>query len=306
MTDEHLRFLEDTTAIYAGIGLQSMDPQVLKSVQRKFDETRFERVVREVGSIVPEATVELMMGLPGDNPDNFKRTLDKVRKLPVNVRVFHTLVLPDALMRRAPADFELVYDPFDLRILSSRGWSRQAIEDTCRWLDEQMSDAADEPPGTWRFFRPDRADDHGRGGHGSTYGTTSTELTSSPSRAEAARDVAVLPGMPQAVEREAAAAGWIVRQVSGVGGDVGRGVLVAAEAPNCSVVLRAVPHDPSRRSYRDQDGIAYSYERADGFDKAALRAFDTLIDRLHPLLRATVLGLHKDTEPGSVTLPQAK
>jgi len=297
MTDDHLRFLEDTTALYAGIGLQATDPEVLKSVSRKFDESRFARVVSEVGSIVPEATVELMMGLPGDNPDNFKRTVERIRRLPINVRVFHTLVLPDALMKRAPADFDLVYDPYDLRVLSAKGWSRKEIDETRAWLDDQVSDAADEPPNTWRFFRSDRADQDGRIGRFAHGHAPVVELTSAPPDVrKSGRDVSVLPGMRAAVDREAGAAGWTVQNVRAVDGDVEKGVLVEAVHQLAgSLVLRAVRQEPDTRCYRDRDGIAYSYERAGDMDKHRMSAFDQLMDQLHPLLRATVLGLRKET-----------
>lgn len=300
MADEHLRFLEDTSAVYAGIGLQSFDPQVLKAVRRKFSEDRFDRVVREVGAIVPEATVEVMMGLPGDNPDNFKRTLDKVRKLPVNVRVFHTLVLPGALMTKAPESFELTYDPFDLRVLSCRGWSRGDIEATCRWLDDEVRDSSGEPPGTWRFFRQDRRDRFGRGGPESAVPEVAVDRAASggrgaPMGGDRAADIR------EAVARHARAVGWEISSLRVVDGDVRNGLLLGARASFGSLDLRVAPVRPGARFFREVDGVAYSYERQSGLD-GNLGALDVLIARLHPLMRATLLGLSRTAKrrPGGL------
>src|SRR5262249_47989941 len=85
---------------------------------------------------------------------------ERVRKLPVSIRVFHCLVLPSALMTRAPVGFALSYDPFTLQVLSCKGWSRRDIEETCRWLDDAARSEDHQIPhgGTWKFPRPDRPD----------------------------------------------------------------------------------------------------------------------------------------------------
>lgn len=302
MNDEHLRFLEDTTAVYAGIGLQSFDPKVLEGVSRRFDVDRFNRVVHEVGAIVPEATVEVMMGLPGDDPDNFKRTVERVRTLPVNVRVFHTLVLPGALMTKAPASFGLVYDPFDLRILSCQGWSRRDIEETCQWLDGQVEDPSGEPVGTWRFFRPDRADRFGRGGPRTDellVRTRQRQGMEPPPGRPSSRNVELLPGLREAVERRATATGWSLVDVIAVDADVRRGLLVSVERAEGSLTLHVVPAVEGQRLYKAAHGLAYSYQRAQGIEGSGLRILDELIEELHPLMRAALLGYR--TPEGSST-----
>ncbi|MCX4243649.1 B12-binding domain-containing radical SAM protein [Paraliomyxa miuraensis] len=320
--DEHLRFLEDTTAVYAGIGLQSFDPQVLKGVSRKFDVDRFNRVVHEVGAIVPEATVEVMMGLPGDTPDNFRRTVERVRTLPVNVRVFHTLVLPGALMTKAPASFDLVYDPFDLRILSCQGWSRKDIEAACQWLDDQVEDPSGEPVGTWRFFRPDRADRFGRGGPRTDEIVVRTQQQERQQRQQrrsmepppgrpTSRDVELLPGLREAVQRRATATGWSLVDVVAVDADVRRGLLVSVERTEGSLTLRVVPAVEGQRHYKAAHGLAYSYERAQGNQRAqggsGMRVLDVLIEALHPLMRAALLGYRSAAKGrGLAVLPERR
>ncbi|MBK7859920.1 MAG: cobalamin-dependent protein [Archangiaceae bacterium] len=156
MTDAHLRFLAEARGEAVGIGLQSFDEQVLEGVERPFDARRFERVVHDVAAVVPETTVEIILGLPGDHPDNFKRTLERARKLPTEIRVFRCLVLPGALMSRAPPHFELKYDPVTLEMQSCLGWPGDAIERTARWVEDEAVRAGGERNGQaiWRFPRP--------------------------------------------------------------------------------------------------------------------------------------------------------
>jgi radical SAM superfamily enzyme YgiQ (UPF0313 family) len=288
MTDEHLRFLQDTTAIYAGIGLQSFDAEVLKSVDRKFSEERFNQVVAEVGSIVPEATVEVMMGLPGDSPDNFKRAVEKVRKLPVNVRVFHVLVLPGALMKQAPRSFDLKYDPFTLEVISCRGWSRDDIEKTRRWLDDEVRDTTGEPPGTWRFFRHDRPRSPIAAGGPAEVRRTSSDEGCAP-QLDARPDVA--RAMQDHIQRRAAeVARWNVAKVAAVRGDVRNGVVLTIEGSFGSFDLRVAPVQTGKKAFREVEGIAYSYERL-SLDREQLRSLELLISRVQGVVRAIMLGV---------------
>jgi radical SAM superfamily enzyme YgiQ (UPF0313 family) len=297
MTDEHLRFLEDCRTAYTGIGLQSFDTDVLKGVDRRFNAEHFERVVRDVGAIVPAASVEVMMGLPGDNPDNFKRTFERARKLPVNLRVFHTLVLPGALMTKAPPSFELVFDPFNLKVLSCQGWSRTDIEETCQWLDAQLENPDWEPPGTWRFYRQDRPR---RGSDGAQQEIEMerlpdihTEAQPQPERAAraTARNVDLLPGLREAVERLTTGAGWTLTDLVGVDADVRQGLVISVRANEVSLELHVVLAVEGRRAYKSAHGLAYSYERATG--TLDLHTLDDLVKRLHPLMRAALLGYRK-------------
>jgi hypothetical protein len=157
MTEDHLRFLEDVGTESVGIGLQSFDRAVLEGVDRHFDERRFERVVSDVGSIVRETVVEVILGLPGDNPDSFKRTFERARSLRAELRVFRCLVLPGALMSRGQPHQAIDFDPRSLEMQSCQGWPGDAIEQTCRWVESQALAEGGERNGssTWRFPRAD-------------------------------------------------------------------------------------------------------------------------------------------------------
>lgn len=292
LTDEHLRFLEDTRTTYTGIGLQSFDVEVLKGVERPFSESRFNRVVSEVASIVPDATVEIILGLPGDNPDNFRRTVEKVRKLPVSVRVFHCLVLPSALMTRASASFQLKFDPFTLQMISCLGWSREALEETCQWLDAFAHNEGEEIPhgGTWKFQRP---------------GVSRDRVNEMRPRAPEVRSRPTIPPeMRDVLSRRVAQASSSLQDVMALGRDLRDGMRLMLRVADGDVVLRVTPAVAGERSFRTHRGVSYSYEVGDSSpDAQTLRLIEQVMDAIHPIAEAVVLGIDVAPERVGLGLP---
>lgn len=119
--DEHLEFLSKVGTSYLGVGLQSLDPGVLKLHDRPFDRARFETAMAKL-TAVTTAEVQIIFGLPGDTPEGFRRTLEYARSFPVAVRAYHCLVLPDALMSRGRPGWDMRYDPVSLAMTSCLGW----------------------------------------------------------------------------------------------------------------------------------------------------------------------------------------
>ena len=134
VNDDVLRFLDLCEVSYLGVGLQSLDPKVLARVDRPFDPRRFDEVIHAVTSRA-SVEVQIILGLPGDSPEGFRRTIEHVSKFPCDIRVYRCLVLPDALMTRSPPDFALDYDPHTLRMRSCLGWTAGALDSTCEWID---------------------------------------------------------------------------------------------------------------------------------------------------------------------------
>ena len=156
LSDEHLEFLSQVRLQTIGIGLQSYDRDVLRQMQRPFDEERFDRVVRQLAALPgADPRIEIILGLPGDTPESFERTLERARELPCGVRVFHCLVLPDALMTRAPPGVDMVFDPVTLYMKSCAGWSEKALRETGERLTAMCEDAGGQLEGGvfWSFPR---------------------------------------------------------------------------------------------------------------------------------------------------------
>jgi radical SAM superfamily enzyme YgiQ (UPF0313 family) len=138
LTDEHVDFLSAVGEPLVGVGLQSFDNSVLAHVERSFDEQRFEDNIAKLTSVARVA-IEIIMGLPGDSPEQFRRSFHRARSFPCALRVYHCCVLPSALMVRAPAEHRLDYDPVSLKVRSCLGWSRADIDRECDFLLEQAA-----------------------------------------------------------------------------------------------------------------------------------------------------------------------
>lgn len=138
MNDDYFAFLEACNTSYIGVGLQSFNGGVLKAMDRPFMEAKFEPIVRDLARVGP-VEIQVILGLPGDDPESFKRTIDRARRLPAQVRVYHCLVLPDALMTRGGAELQMKFDPHTLRMISCLGWSEEQLAETRAWLIAQSA-----------------------------------------------------------------------------------------------------------------------------------------------------------------------
>ena len=148
---EHLEFLSRVGASYLGVGLQSLDPEVLKLHDRPFDRPRFETSMRDLVTVAtPE--LQIILGLPGDTPDGFRRTLEYARSFPVAVRAYHCLVLPDALMSRAREGWDMVYEPENLSMTSCLGWTSDNILAMRASLDRETATAGGKAGRYWWSF----------------------------------------------------------------------------------------------------------------------------------------------------------
>ncbi len=136
VTKEHLDFLATVGSPYVGVGLQSFDNKVLAQVERSYDEKRFEHNLHQLTEVASVA-IEIIMGLPGDSAASFRLTLERARSLPCALRVYHCVVLPSALMVRAPASYHIDFDPVTLKMRSCLGWSEADLEAESTYLTQR-------------------------------------------------------------------------------------------------------------------------------------------------------------------------
>ncbi len=134
--DEHLEFLAGIGQPHVGVGLQSFDNKVLANVERKYDEARFEGTLRALRQ-VSHVAIEIILGLPGDNAEDFRRNFQRARSLPCALRVYHCVVLPSALMVRSPPEHQIDYDPVSLKLNSCLGWPAEALAQEAAYLTGQ-------------------------------------------------------------------------------------------------------------------------------------------------------------------------
>jgi len=157
ISDEHIRFLESIARPLVGMGLQSFDHDVLAHVERTYDEKRFARTLEDLRSVATVA-IEIILGLPGDTPENFRRSFERARSLPVALRVYHCVVLPSALMVRAPESDHLDFDPVSLKLRSCRGWSAEGLQGAVDLITERAEiENGDTGEYFWVFSSPQSA-----------------------------------------------------------------------------------------------------------------------------------------------------
>ena len=156
---EHIDFLAGVGNPYVGVGLQSFDNKVLANVDRKYDEARFDETLQALGEVASLA-VEIIMGLPGDTPDAFRRNYERARRLPCALRVYHCVVLPSALMVRSPPEHRLDYHPVSLKMRSCLGWSAEALADEATFLTREAAAAGGRSGEYFWVFPPPAV--HGR------------------------------------------------------------------------------------------------------------------------------------------------
>jgi radical SAM superfamily enzyme YgiQ (UPF0313 family) len=155
--EPHLEFLADVGTSYLGVGLQSRDLEVLKAHDRPANGEKFESSILKLVEVA-EVEVQIIFGLPSDTPDGFMRTLQYALSLPVDVRAYHCLVLPDALMTRSRPEWDVRFDPRSLAMVSNNTWSREELSAMRRRLSALVRGHG----GTsgdfwWAFKRDDRA-----------------------------------------------------------------------------------------------------------------------------------------------------
>jgi len=259
LKDEHYEFIELVGDFQASIGIQSLDPGVLEILGRPFEPKRFETAIasmRKAGTL----DMEVIMGLPRDNPKSFRETFKKTVDIADNVRVFWCLALPDALLERTE-EFDLEFDPKTLMVTSCNGWS---YEDMRREWDFMLelgggSERFHYGPNWLGFTTP-------RGSERSLLRRQRLEREGIddelPLTDEAERDAGPIvvewrmPGkVSERLDARLGGRGWALR-----GARHQRGVLLLElGSPGGGVVLEAVPLRPGQPSFYPYQGVAYSY-----------------------------------------------
>ncbi len=72
--------------------------------------------------------------------------------MPVGVRAYGCLVLPDALMTRGKPEWNIDFDPITLRMKSCAGWSEQDVHDMRAWITAEVRAAGGRSGDYWWYF----------------------------------------------------------------------------------------------------------------------------------------------------------
>jgi histone acetyltransferase (RNA polymerase elongator complex component) len=98
---ECLEILKANGVATVELGVQSMAEEVLKVSLRGYGKEKVKEAVRDLHEEGFEVGVQLMVGLPGDNPEKFVATVEEVIRLrPHFVRLYPTVVIKGTQLER--------------------------------------------------------------------------------------------------------------------------------------------------------------------------------------------------------------
>ncbi|MCA9061637.1 MAG: radical SAM protein [Planctomycetaceae bacterium] len=154
IAEEHVEFLAECGPSYLGVGLQSFNPELLKRMSRPFGRERFGPAIEQLSRVAANIEVQIIFGLPTDTWDGFLETLHYALSLPVTVRVYHCLVLPDALLTRGRPEWNMRFDPCSLSMTSCAGWSETELLDMRAMLSRETIRCGGTSGDFWWSFPP--------------------------------------------------------------------------------------------------------------------------------------------------------
>jgi len=251
INDDHLALFDSFGRADINMGLQSIHPEVLKKLGRPFDLKRFDRVLGEVRSRY-RLSLEIILGLPGDNPESFRETLDRTIELADRVRVFYCLALPDAMLETAERD-GVTYDPATFEVRSVPGWSEKVLRrewDRVREIASSMHRPVIAPD--WCEF--------------DTAAQTRAEVVAH-TRPGTRMSQDVMERLHHAVAD--AAMGW---RLSGARSEGSR-LLLDLEGAGGPLVLEVRRTSTEQKHFKQHDELAYSYRGDSPGDMKQLAAF---------------------------------
>jgi radical SAM superfamily enzyme YgiQ (UPF0313 family) len=113
VTEETARLLGQANFTEVEVGLQSIEPDAMKKMDRKNNLRAFERGVRAMLREGIRVKVDLIVGLPGDTVASVRRGLHYLRdqQLFSDVQVFNLSILPGTAFRQEARELGLAYQP---------------------------------------------------------------------------------------------------------------------------------------------------------------------------------------------------
>jgi hypothetical protein len=220
-------------------------------------------------------------------------------------------VLPNALMTRAPAHFQMEFDPYSLKMYSCHGWPREQFEGMLRELGDLVArtpgatrgDGGDEDTFTFPSAAVRRREATQHAGASSP-----PELGTRPAPTSSTTTAPVPAAFSEALARateQATAGAWTLREVTRPQPErfVARVHLGGDAASELLVEMRAV-QGPGVRAFRIADGVAYSYMNAQNLSAATVRLFDALVQQLGPVVREALADGKNGYGNGNEPLPR--
>lgn len=143
MSPEYIRSLSEAGANRIHVGVQSLRPHTLKTLDRYYDEERYAAIIETLrGSAIENRGADLMYGVPGQTVEEFKEDLDLIASAGVTHLSLYSLTVEqgtayDLAVRKksaAPPEEDIQADLFALLPdeLRSRGFEQYEVSNFAR------------------------------------------------------------------------------------------------------------------------------------------------------------------------------
>jgi tRNA A37 methylthiotransferase MiaB len=149
LTTEHARKLKRAGFDRLEIGLQSVNRETLKRVRRGGSPEKVAEAARMLHGEGIELLVDLIIGLPGDTPDDVLRGMDwlEANGLAEEAQVFPLSLLPGTAMRTTAADDAVEFDPAPpYRVKRTATFSPDDLRETLARAEDRLGRRLDEWP----------------------------------------------------------------------------------------------------------------------------------------------------------------
>ncbi len=134
LDDERLALLSALRWETMIVGVQTFSPEAQRLMRRKEEADRFAEAVTKLAAFgTPE--VELILGLPGDTAEGFRKSVEFVLGLPVTVSVYRLRLDPWSIYLSERQSLGIEADFRNLgRVTSIPGFSQSEMEESENWL----------------------------------------------------------------------------------------------------------------------------------------------------------------------------
>ena len=149
LTPAHARMLKKAGFDRREIGLQSVNRGTLKRVRRGGSPEKVAAAARMLHGEGIELLVDLIIGLPGDTPDDVLRGMDflEAHGLAAEAQVFPLSLLPGTAMRATAQEDGVVFDPAPpYRVQRTAAFSPEALRETLLEAEALLGRRLDEWP----------------------------------------------------------------------------------------------------------------------------------------------------------------
>ena len=131
MSDRLIDLVKDDKNIMIMFGIQSINPSVLKTINRKFDKEKFEKTVSKIleNGFQRNYAFEVIFGLPGDDLESYKKTLDYLLSFKLKITSFQLLILPGSEFHKNSEKYGIKFEKsIPHRLVSTKSFSQSDMK----------------------------------------------------------------------------------------------------------------------------------------------------------------------------------